>query len=137
MPFREKSAWISLVTTAGVYAYYFWNVLQTRGESGAGLLGLLIGCIVILIVLQVIFHIAWAIRTPRDTMTPQDERERLIALKSTNIAFYIVAGGAVIAAAGLLFDGNAFAMANLLLLALVAGEVAKYASQIVFFRRGV
>jgi len=137
MPFREKSAWISLVTTAGVYAYYFWNVLQTRGESGAGLLGLLIGCIVILIVLQVIFHIAWAIRTPRDAMTPQDERERLIALKSTNIAFYIVAGGAVIAAAGLLFDGNAFAMANLLLLALVAGEVAKYASQIVFFRRGV
>jgi hypothetical protein len=137
MPFREKSAWISLVTTFGVYAYYFWNVMQKRGEGGPSLLGLLIGCIVILIVLQVIFHIAWAIRTPRDAMTPQDEREKLIALKSTNIAFYIVASGAVIAAAGLMFVGQAFIMANLLLLALVLAELAKYASQIVFFRRGV
>jgi len=137
MPFREKSAWISLVTTLLVYAYYFWNVSNRRAQNGAELFGLLIGCVVVLVVLQIVFHIAAAVRTPRDAATPRDERERLIALRSTNIAFYVLASGAVLAAMGLVFVGEAFAMANLILLSLVLAELAKYTSQIFFFRRGL
>jgi hypothetical protein len=139
MPFREKSAWISLVTTLGVYAYYFAKVVaaHARGANGAELLGLLIGCIVILTVLQIALHVLAALWSPRDAMTRQDEREKLIALKATNIAFYIVVSGAVMAGAGLMFGGEPFAMANLILLALGLGEVTKYASQIVYFRRGI
>lgn len=137
MAFRETSAWISLVTTLLVYAYYFWSVLGMRGAGGPETIGLLIGCVVILVVLQIIFHIAAAIRSPRAAQTPQDEREKMIALKSMSVAYYVVASGAVLAAMGLVFVGNAFAMANLLLLSLVAAEIVKYASQIVFFRRGV
>lgn len=136
MPFREKSAWISLITTFAVYAYYFWNLQRARGRDGGELLGLFIGCVVILVVLQIIFHVGAALRSPRDAMTPQDEREKMIALRSTNIAYYVVASGAVIAAAGLVFVGEPFVMANLLLLFLVLAELVKYASQIVFFRRG-
>ena len=137
MPFREKSAWISLITTFAVYAYYFWNLQSTRGRNGGESLGLFIGCVVILIVLQIIFHIIAAIRAPRDATAPRDERERMIALKSSNIAYYVVASGAVLAAMGLVFVGEPFVMANFLLLALVLAELTKYASQIVFFRRGV
>src|SRR5690242_15569471 len=110
MAFRETSAWISLVTTILVYGYYFWNVQGTQGANGAALLGLLIGCVAILAVLQIIFHVAAAIRSPRDALTPQDERERQIAQRSASLAYYIVAGGAVLAAMGLMFAGNAFAM---------------------------
>ena len=137
MAFREKSAWISLVTTLVVYAFYFWNVFDAHGMSGPQMLGLLTGCVVVLTVLQIVFHIAAAVRTPRAAQTPQDEREKLIALKATNIAYYVVASGAVLTAMGLVFGSNPFIMANEILLFLVAAEIAKYASQIVFFRRGV
>jgi hypothetical protein len=137
MPFREKSAWISLVTTFGVYAYYFWNVADADGRPGPWLLGLLIGCIVILTVLQIFLHILIALRAPRDAMAPSDERERLIARKSTNIGYYILISGAVIVSAGLMFVGEPFIMANLLLFALVLAELTKYAAQVVYFRRGL
>lgn len=137
MSFREKSAWISLVTTLGVYAYYFWNLLGTQDMHDADLFGLFARCVTVLVVMQVVFHILAAIRNPRDANAPQDERERMIALKSVNIAYYILAGGAVLAGGGLVFMGQPVAMANLLLLALVLAEAVNYASQIVFFRRGV
>ncbi len=140
MPFREKSAWISLVTTLAVYAYYFWRVMDARAQGQAEcaeLFGLLVGCIVILIVWQVILHIIAAIWSPRDALARQDEREKLITLKATHIAFYVVVTGVLIAACGLMIGADGFIMANLLLFALVVGEIAKYASQIVYFRKGI
>ena len=46
MSFREKTAWISMLSMTGIYGYYFWTVIeagpQVGGSHFAGLFGTII-----------------------------------------------------------------------------------------------
>ena len=142
MPFREKSAWASLAATVAVYSVYFTILLQ-RAPAGPGqmqpYLGLLFGCVVTLIVVQIILQSAIAIAMRGQARLPPDERERLINLKSDRIAMGVLSAsvaclwlGCMIVPAALTGGG---VLANLMLLTLVLSAAVKYASQIVYFHR--
>jgi hypothetical protein len=137
MSFREKSAWISLVSNLAVYGWYFATLaaawLADRADADA--FGWrLIAAFAVLVILEIVLHVAAAVRAPEDALAPEDERERLIALKSTNLAYGVLASGVVLSIAALLGDGAPFAVLNLLFFALVLATVANYASLIVRFR---
>src|SRR5437868_5055253 len=99
MSFCEKSAWISAISLLGVYGAYFWIVWSAALTGQAGTFhygGLLIQSIVVLVIIQVVLSIAVAVWRPKDAGAALDERERLIDLKATNRAFYIVMSGALV-----------------------------------------
>ena len=153
MSFREKSAWISLVTTLAIWGFYFVRVageIAGGRPDGGELMGLFVGAVVLSIVLEVVLAIVLAAFTPKDARSPADERERLIGLKATNVAYTVLIIGVVavalnspfVAMADLdLFPGDpagdmALIAANGVLAAVVLAELVRAAGQILLFRRG-
>lgn len=137
MSFREKSAWISLLAYLGVYGYYFWVLagVMASGRTGSfGDGGLLVRTMVLLTLVEVSLQVAIAVRAPREAVAGADERERLIALRATRIAFHVVMVGAATVCAALALNAPPFYTVNGLFLAIVLAEVARNASQVAYFR---
>lgn len=132
MSFREKSAWISLLSTSAIYALYFWSVVR-RGMPGDG--GLL-GTVIALVVLQTALTIVVAAFSPKEAKAPRDEREKLIDFKATRFAYYVLAGSVACAVFFGGFDPPLIFSTNAILFVLVISEVLRSGCQIVQYRRG-
>ncbi len=93
MSFREKSAWITLISILLVSFLYFTHVPQPfdpdPGEWELMVIGLAIAAFV---VIEIIAHIVLYVRFPKEARTPKDEREYLIDLRATRLAALCLRG---------------------------------------------
>jgi hypothetical protein len=139
MSFREKGAWISALSLLAVYGYYFWIVWGAALAGGAGSLhfgALLIQSIVLLIVIQIVLSIAVAVWKPKEAAAALDERERLIDLKATSRAYYIVIAGALVMCIRAQMEQPVFYVTNGLFFTVVLAQFVKSVTQIVYYRIG-
>jgi hypothetical protein len=138
MSFREKSAWVSLITYGLVFGGYFLTLSRAWDESYAqGLsIGLMVGAVVALIIVAIVLNTAIALFTPKEATAPADERETMIDLKAERIASYTLSIGVLCLIGALLMGWNAYLVANLLLASMVISELVKAVAQIAYFRRG-
>lgn len=140
MSFREKRAWVTLVTLIGVLILFWLHIPPYRMLAPAPsmwvlhVLGLMITTF---ITIELIAYVVMRIRSPRDAKTPKDERERLIELKSIAIAFYVFAilsiGGIFVT---LHAGANEVGLGFVVLLSFVIAEIVNYAMRIFYYRRG-
>jgi len=135
MSFREKSAWISLLSMSGIYAAYFWSVLRPGPHFGLERVNGLLGTIIVLVVVQTVLMIALAILTPKEAKAPRDEREKLIELKATRFAYAVLAGSVACACFFGAFTPPIVFNTNVLLFILVVAEILRAGCQIVQYRR--
>jgi hypothetical protein len=136
MSFREKSAWISLASLLIVFGVYFWNVARIIARKTAlSDFPLFFSLLVALIVAEVVLHLLIAMQSPGDARTPKDERERLIELKATRIAFFVLLVGALVSIATMHLKVGVWVMAHCVLLSVVVAEVVKFGTQIILYRR--
>jgi len=138
MSFREKIAVLTLIANVLIYGMYFGNTVKAALAGEAVLNGgHMISTIVLLIVVMIVGTIIVSSTAPKDADAPADERDQLISMRSDQIAGYVVSAGAggslVLALAGL----SVFWIANLVLLALVAGEIVKSIACLIGYRQGV
>ena len=78
MPFREKSAWISLLLYLGIYGFYFTQVATalTRGEAdGTHFLALFGQSVVMFVIATIVLTVVAAVWAPKDAQAPKDERK--------------------------------------------------------------
>lgn len=136
MSFREKSAWISLVLIVLLFGAYFWRAFTGEMRGGQAMHWFLL-IVVAFVVLEVVLHVAVAVQAPRDARAPKDERERLIELRATRIAYFTLMGGALLSIFTIHLGAGAGTIVSYAFLSVVVAELVKFASQIVFFRRGV
>ena len=136
MSFREKSAWISLLSMAGIYGFYFWSVLAPGAKGAGSRVSGLLGTVIALVVVQVVLTIAVAIFAPKDAQAPRDERDRLIDLRAARFAYAVLAGSVACAVFFGGFNPPIIFNTNTLLFVLVMAEVLRSGSQIVQYRRG-
>jgi len=136
MSFREKSAWISMLSMAAIYGFYFWSVIHAGPQPGSFHFGGLLGTIVALVVVQVVLTVAVAIFTPKEAKAPRDEREKLIELRSMRVAYSGLATSVALACFFGAFDPPIVFNTNALLFILVTAEILRSACQIVQYRRG-
>ena len=144
MPFREKSAWISLVTMLVVFGAFFGAVAgDVLPASGVPTVHYLILSVLAVIVLQLVLKLVARSLAQADAASPKDERERLIELKATRIAFYVLVGAVLLGVFLVIHTpvaGGPFPGSPRLGLAMVAcivlADVVRSAAQIVYFRRG-
>jgi Ca2+/Na+ antiporter len=156
MSFREKSAWITFILLLVVFGFYFVsfgaaffagegrleaahsdvNAATARTVAHVGFFVLMGLLVVAIIVGEIVLHIIIAVRSPAEANAPQDERERLIALKAKRPAYYVLATTAFLSIAVLSLGGGAWALANGILFAMWLGELTNYGAQIYFYRRG-
>lgn len=139
MSFREKSAWISLLAYLGIYGFYFMNVAAAlaRGDAdGAQFLGLFGQSVVLFVLMIIVGTVIAAVTAPKDAQAPEDEREKLIALRANSASGYVLASGVVLTIGVIFFGVKDFLVINLLFFALVISEIFKIVMQIALYRRG-
>jgi hypothetical protein len=136
MSFREKSAWISVLSISGIYGFYFWSVIHAGPKAGGFHFGGLLLTVVALVVLEVVLHIAAAIFNPKEAQAPRDERDKLIELRSMRVAYAGLATSVAMACFFGAFTPPIIFNTSSLLFILVTAEILRYACQVIQYRRG-
>ncbi len=138
MSFREKSAWISLISILLVSGFFSLHVTWTLAPPlEPQLFWGLLWCFLALVVIEVVAHLVVVFRAPQDARAPKDERERLIDLKATRVAHWVYAAGSLLAVfVATHFGGNVMGLSYLVLLSFVIGQITKNAARIAYHRRG-
>ena len=136
MSFREKSAWISLISIAFVGFVFFLHVPRTLTPAPSpDIFHALLICLAALVVIEVVAHAVVAIRAPFDARAPKDERELLIELRAIRRAAYVYAALSMGAVTLLHLGANGGAVGYGVLLALVIAELVNYGSRVLDYRR--
>lgn len=151
MTFREKNAWIAVVSTLVIWSYYFWTVTQMLGAGrldGDAVFWLFIWCLVATVAVMLPLNLFAALVARQKFGAPPDEREDRIDAQANRIGLGFLEV-MMLAVAGLsgwfsglareLFPGDpagamAIVMANGILLVLVLSAVLREVVQIVHFR---
>ncbi len=134
LSFQEKSLWFMFVSLIGAFGFYFVTVLPTdTRDVMPQQVVVFVLAVVLLVILQIVGHIVIAIM---DQRMATDERDRLIGLKSTRNAGYVLTTGVFLAlCAALLTQGN-FVFMHVLLGFWVLAQLVEIGSQLYLYRRG-
>jgi hypothetical protein len=135
MPFREKSAWINLLSLLVALVFF---VASFRSAM------MFLAAIATYVVLQLVLHFVSSRLSPKDARTPLDEREQTIRIKSARNAYWALVIGVAMVPFSLHFgshhgDGPWFrvhTMAYIAVVAVILAEMVRAISQVVYFRLG-
>ena len=127
------------MTYLAAYGYYFWTIggVAATGPGAASMFPfgrLLINVMCLLVIVEMVLQVSLSLWTPKEAQAPQDEREKLVALKSTRAAFYVVMASAATGAGAAALGTPPFYSANLIFLGIVLAEVVRFLSQVIQFR---
>jgi len=129
--FREKCAWISFILLL-LLIVGFAAAGHVEGAGFHYFLTLLLAFALLQVLLRLI--IRW--QAPKDARTPKDEREQLIDLKAARIGFYSLVAGVLLAMLAVHVHGNPWSGLHTMMLAVLVAWAIKFASEIVYYRRG-
>ena len=136
MPFREKSAWVTLTAILLVFALFVLHAPRLSHPRPADFHTLL-ACIAAFVVIESIAFLVLRLRYPEDARTPIDEREQLINLKATRLASRFFVIGSILAVMTIHLGASGPVLGYLIVLAFVVAEIVKYVARISYYRRGV
>ena len=133
MTFREKSAAASLAITALAFgAYGVW--VSQSGPAPAAAIGGLVGIIILQILAQIIVHILFAIQARPEGV---DERDRGVDRLAQRNAYFVLFGSVWGVLGMALIAMPALSIAYALVAVIVLAELVRFASQLVYYRRGL
>jgi hypothetical protein len=139
VPYREKTAWLSLIAMALTFGPYFATVAVTPFQSRALPDLRQLALFAVAAIAQGIILGAgrlWLGRTsPQDARTPADERDRAITRRSIGAAYYVLIAGTIVVGCVMPFSSSGWAIVNAAILTIVAAEVVHYAIVVVDYRR--
>jgi hypothetical protein len=140
--FREKSAWITLVTLVLVallwVAHFPWaRPFTLAPDPNPFLFHTLVLSTITFVVIVVVAHVIVAVRAPREASAPADERERLIGLKATRLSAYVYATLSLSSIFLIHLGANEIGIAYFVLASFVIAEIVSCIARIVYHRRGV
>jgi len=137
MSFREKSAWITVVTVLLCFGAYFGAIAAGWVHArGLGALYLLAHSVIALVVLQLVLILIAIRTTPRDGRARHDEREAAILARSHTIGYYVLLISVVLLFVPVHFGHPPADLLNFVLLDVVISVLTVAVAQIVMFRRG-
>lgn len=149
MSYKEKSISISLVSYTMILGYYLLKVIQMLRTGGlvASRLFVLWAVVIVATILvnilgnilaSIVLAIAHAIRTRSEQVERyvEDERDRLIDLKGTKIAYITFSIGVFIAMLAYILGQSGLVMFALIVFFSSLAEIVGSISQIVQYRRG-
>jgi hypothetical protein len=165
MSYQEKRTITNIVTGAAVLAAYLLYAFGKTGpgvtapedwKAWAATMLVFIGIgIVAIIVIQIVFHIllSIAIAVQKQVRTGkcddkevesaikadmvEDERDKLIELKSSRISFGFGGMGFIAGLLALVLGYSPVVMINLIFLSFSAGSIVEGLAQLLYYRRGV
>ena len=137
MPFREKTAWISVISTIVIWGGFFGFMALTRGRyPGPTYTVGFFAAIVLQAILVAAAAIVTAILSPNDASANRDERDRTISRRASAIAYPVLLTLVLCVAGGVHLGIGAIGMAYGIMGAIVIAEIVHYAAQIAGYRMG-
>jgi hypothetical protein len=142
MSFREKSAWISFVVILVAFGAYFVSIsgdltgTMSIADHALALTGL-VALIIAITIVEAAAHIVVAVRSPAEAQSGRDEREKVIALKATRPAFYVLMSGVWLALGVVVVGGGVWALVQATLFAVWVAELTRFGTEIYYYRRGM
>ncbi len=139
MPYREKTAWLSLFAMAVAFVPYFAIVLaNSQSHPSAPTLRQLVlfaGAAILQMAILGIGHLYHNRRAPDEARTPPDERDVAIMRRSISFAYYILIGGMILVGCVMPFNSGGWTIINAALLMIFLAEVVHYGVVVVCYRR--
>lgn len=153
LSFREKSIWISLVSTLTIFGYYFYNILGLSGMSEelakATALELLVKTIILTVIVEVIFQSMLAATNHKAAEMGGDERDKLFEFRGNSWGYWVLAVGVIVVIGHVLAQESVLdtkpiferleiplLTAHLLMFTFILSEVARFSGQLFYYRRG-
>lgn len=134
LSFQEKSLWLMFGSLVTVFLFYFGTVLPSEAvDVLPQQIGTFVLALIILVVMQIAGHIVIAIV---DRRAETDERDRLVQLKGTRNAGYVLATGVFLALCSALMSEGNFIFTHVLLGSWVLAQLVEIGSQLILYRRG-
>jgi hypothetical protein len=139
MSFRERSVWVSFLVMLTLCGVWVWNLVRgLAGQSArADVVGLSFGLLVFAVVLEIVLHMVLSVQSPRAARTPRDEREQLIELHATRIAFRVLVVAALLAIGSAHLGVGMGDLMQAMMRSVILALLVKFASEVVLFRRGL
>lgn len=144
MSFREKTAWITLISIGVFLAAYYGPTLSGLVPANSwAAFHLFAVCMAGLILLQLALNLIAASLNPKEARTPRDEREQAIHARSHVIGYYVLMIGMAVTLIAthvpLQGDGHMdiiIRTVNLGVLFLLLAAASIAVAQIMLYRRG-
>jgi hypothetical protein len=139
MPYREKTAWLSLIAMAVSFGPYF--VIVAKGSHRAEALPDLrqLGLFAVAAIVQMLIlglgRLLLRRGSPQEARTPPDERDRVIMRLSISSAYYVLIAGMILVGCVMPFNSSGWTIINAALVMIVAAEVVHYGVVVLSYRR--
>ena len=139
MPYREKTAWLSLTAMAIAFVPYF-AIVQASSYSRPSVpslrqLGLFAVAAVVQMAILGIGHLYLNHGSPEEARTPPDERDAAIMRRSVSFAYYVLIGGMILVGCVMPFNSSGWTIINAALAMIVLAEVVHYGMVVFSYRR--
>ncbi|HEY8315148.1 MAG TPA: hypothetical protein VIG51_13385 [Candidatus Baltobacteraceae bacterium] len=138
MPYREKTAWLSLLAMLAAFVPYFTIAAagpQTGQMPDLHQLALFAAAVTLQVVILAAGHAYLRIASRDDDVVPPDERDREIERRAITWAYYVLISGMIIVGFVLPFTARGWEIVNAALLVIVAAEAVHYGSIGLSYRR--
>lgn len=138
MPFRAKSAIVSVIVIFTVGSYYIVNALELLSSDKAmpdGALSLIITSAVLVTLLEIVLQIVLVIGAGK--VEAHAERDTLVNAKASRNAHLMLRAGVVIAVISLFGKATLFTLVSIILVAFFVSEIVRFGSQIFYYQRTV
>jgi hypothetical protein len=153
MSFREKSIWISLISTVLIFGDYFLNVISLGGlpaeDAKAAALELSLRALILIIIVEVLFQGMLAINNRKEAGLGADERDKLFEFKGNKFGYTVLVIGVFITLGRIItlelnpeFGGQSSVLeiplltAHILLFSFIFSEVVRFSAQLYYYRSG-
>lgn len=137
MPYREKIAWISVISTIAIWGGFFGFMAVTRGRYPGLTYALgFVGAVVLQAILVAAAAIVTAILAPKDASASRDERDRTISRRAYAVAYPVLLTLVLCVVGSMHLGVGKIGMAYGIVGAIIIAEIVHYGAQIAGYRMG-
>lgn len=139
MPYREKTAWLSLLAMLLTFGPYFaltaTHILPTEPMPNLRLLGWFALTAIVQMLILGIGHLYLRRSSAQEARLPLDERDQAIMRRSVSSAYYVLIAGMILVGCVMPFSSSGWSIINAALFMIVAAEIVHYGVVVVSYRR--
>ena len=139
MPYREKTAWLSLLAMFVTFGPYFTMIamraLPSEPMPNLRQLDLLAVTAIVQVLILGIGHLVLWRASAQEARMPLDERDQAIKLRSVSSAYYVLIARMILVGCVMPFNSSGWTIINAALFMIIAAEVVHYGVVVFSYRR--
>lgn len=139
MPYREKTAWLSLIAMVVTFGPYFTMIaarfLPSEPMPNLRQLGFFAVTAIVQMLILGAGHLYLRSKSAQEARMPLDERDQAIVRRSVSSAYYVLIAGMILVGCVMPFNSNGWSIINAALFMIIAAEVVHYGVVVFSYRR--